>query len=294
MKQKIGTIVFTFIVIIGITTVIISRHYDSSVPAFWKTDSITLSMFEDSLTDIQNEYASKWEKRDTIRQKKKELPPVNRHNFDPNTADSIELLQQGFLPWQVSNMIKYRNKGGKWRKPEDIRKIYGVDSAFYAAIEPYIQINDSLFAKRDSTAFDTTRIYTVKRDTIIELNTADTTSLQLIKHIGSYTARKIIAYRDKLGGFYSIEQLSEIKDLPTGTFDNIKNSLQVNPTLIRQININRASISQMARHPYIRAEQAKNIYDYRRRNLKIKSLDEIKNFFEDNDWQRILPYLALE
>lgn len=296
MKQKTGTIAFAIIVIIGIIVISMSKHYKTGIPAFWTADSATIHLFEDSIIDLQTAYEAKWEQQNK-KYPKPSLPPLNRHIFDPNTADSIELLEQGFLPWQVGNMMKYRSKGGKWKKAEDVRKIYGVDSTFYAEIEPYILINDSLFALPDSTKSDSSKLhFTVKKDTIIELNSADTAELQLIKHIGSFTARQIVFYRERLGGFYNVRQLEEIKDLHADTYDKIKDSFTVDTTLIKTININRASVSQLGKHPYIRAQQAKAIYDYRRRQIKIKDLSEIQQLgiFDSEEWLRIRRYLSLE
>ena len=294
MKQKAGTIIFIIIVITCLIITYCIGNRQTSIPPISHTDSTLVRLFEDSLINMKKEYESRYTYNDSTRKRyKSQLPPVNRHTFDPNTADSIELLEQGFKPWQVRNMLKYRAKGGKWKKSEDMLKIYGVDSAFYAELEPYIHINDSLLKQTDTLRHDTTIHYALKKDTIIELNTADTTDLKQIRHIGDYVANRIIWYRNKLGGYYTVEQIAEIKDLPEGTFDKIKGNLTVNPELIKKIDINKANVSELSRHPYIRTEQAKQIYKYRREKIRIKDIGEIHDLeiFTEKEWQQLLPYL---
>ena len=109
------------------------------------------------------------------------------HEFDPNTADSIELLQLGFKPWMAKNMLKYRAKNGVYRKKESLRKIYGMTDELYAQIEPYIVITlpQDSFAKSDSIP---ERNWQIKKDTILELNSCDTAELQYLKGIRRFEA----------------------------------------------------------------------------------------------------------
>lgn len=126
--------------------------------------------------------------------------------FDPNTADSTTLLSLGLPSRMVKNILHYRNKQGKFRYPEDFRKIYGLTEEQYRTLYPYIQIT------KDFSSKDTVRLLTaqsVQRDTlmkylpgtIISLNSADTTELKKIPGIGSSIARMMVNYRERLGGF---------------------------------------------------------------------------------------------
>lgn len=158
---------------------------------------------------------------------------------------------------------------------------------------------DSLRGYRDSLhGLDSLYIprYT-KRDTIVELNSADTTSLCLIWGVGRYVARKILRYRYELGGYYSPEQIREIDELQgrvSDRLDTIISHLTACPDSIRRIPVNRCSVSTMARHPYIRYSQAEAIYEYRRRHLHVGSIDEIRQLgcFTEDELERISYYLS--
>ena len=201
--------------------------------------------------------------------------------FDPNTADSTELLRLGLQPWQVRNIYKYRAAGGVYRKPRDFARLYGLTLKQYRRLEPYIRIKEEdmpadnyFYAYEPIEERDTVR-YPIKiqSDERIVLNRADTTTLRKVPGIGSHFARKIVEYRRRLGGFYRVQQLLEIEDFPETAiaFFIIPDSTQPKPC----INVNRLSLNELKRHPYINFYQARDIVDYRRLHGPIKSLKEL-------------------
>ena len=201
--------------------------------------------------------------------------------FDPNTADSAQLLRLGLQPWQVRNIYKYRAAGGVYRKPRDFACLYGLTLKQYRRLEPYIRIKEEdmpadnyFYAYEPIEERDTVR-YPIKiqSDERIVLNRADTTTLRKVPGIGSHFARKIVEYRRRLGGFYRVQQLLEIEDFPETAiaFFIIPDSTQPKPC----INVNRLSLNELKRHPYINFYQARDIVDYRRLHGPIKSLKEL-------------------
>ena len=105
----------------------------------------------------------------------------------------------------------------------------------------------------------------------IDLNAADTTSLKRVPGIGSYFARRVVAYRERLGGFYSTDQLFEIEGFPEGAVD----FLVCPSAATRRLNVNKATLSQLRQHPYFNFYQAKAIIDYRRLKGPLHSLDDL-------------------
>lgn len=220
--------------------------------------------------------------------------------FDPNTADSLTLRQLGLRPWQVRNLLKYRAANGRFRKKEDFRKLYGLTDSAYAALEPFIAI---VPIKRDTflrdTISDSLRVHYVsrKRDTIIELNSADTATLQFIRGIGPYTATRIVLYRKQLGGYVSAEQLREIDRMPHTDWDSIIPHFVVCKDSVRRISLNSASIERLYAHPYLSFTQAKALYTLRRRHITISSMDKLKQVLPEDsairtsDLERLAPYL---
>lgn len=216
--------------------------------------------------------------------------------FNPNTADSITLVHLGLKPWQAHNLLRYRAKGGRYRKAEDMKRLYGMTDELYTRIEPWIQI-DSLQTGKDSITRDTLLYVRVeKKDTILELNSTDTAELQLLRGVGRYMAKRIIRYRNELGGYARIEQVREIEDIASLVTDTILAHMRVTPDSIRPIAVNRYNIEQLMRHPYLSFTQAQALYNYRRRHIRIHSIDEIAELseFSHQDLLRLSPYLSFE
>ncbi len=226
------------------------------------------------------------------------------HPFDPNTADSLSLLQLGFKRWQVRNLYKYRAAGGCYRHKEDLRRLYGMTDSMYCALEPYICIDTTRFARVDTAAHYVPLYVSHKRDTIIELNSADTTSLQCIRGIGSGIAKQIIRYRQQLGGYCSAEQVREIANLQqydadtlmSFCFDSVLPHLWAEADSVHPIAVNHASVQRLQRHPYLRFEQAQALYTLRRNRFRLSHIEELQSLscFSDSDIIRLTPYLSFE
>lgn len=135
----------------------------------------------------------------------------------------------------------------------------------------------------------------LKKDTILDLNHCDTTELQYIRGIGRYTAVQIVQYRERLGGFYSPKQL---KDEVFGklSLDTLLHHFTADPKDITPLRINSCDISTLQRHPYVRYEQAKAIYQLRRRKVRLSSIDDLRTLPElsDSALHRLAPYLLFE
>ena len=232
--------------------------------------------------------------------------------FDPNVADSTQLLELGLKPWQVRSIYRYRAKGGVFSKPEDFAQVYGLTVKKYLELLPYIHISpeyreaSEVYGRKahktnrsqrrwqhdegergikESFSPDApanvvsggfsrdTVLYPVKLKVgeVIDLNTADTTKLKKVPGIGSYFAKKVVAYREKLGGFYSTDQLLEIEGFP----EDVADFFSLDANMVRRMNVNKMSIGQMMKHPYISFSMAKAIADRRRLKGPLTSLDDL-------------------
>ena len=278
-------------VIIAATLVGMKYLQPADEPTILVEDSVKTD-FKDYQTKQDSLYKAKWKKtykRDTI--------AIQMQVFDPNTVDSTTLLHLGFKPWQAKNMLKYRAKGGKYRKKEDLKKLYGMTDSMYLALTPYIYIKDSIVvdsARIDSVHMDTLPKWnSTKKDTILNLRTADTTELKLIRGIGSYRAKMIVRYREQLGGYAQVEQIMEARGMDKVIADSILPHFYIDSVVVNKIPINHIRPEVLQRHPYLNFEQAKAIYEYRRKHIRIKSAEELKKIkgLSPTDIEKILIYL---
>lgn len=227
-----------------------------------------------------------------------------RFAFDPNTADSTQLLRLGLSPWQVRGIYRYRAKGGVYRQPTDFARVYGLTLKQYRELEPYIHISPDYRPAAATVATSAAHVASAqgaaRRDTVrypvklrptqhISLNRSDTSMLKRVPGIGSYYARRIVDYRERLGGYHSVDQLLEIEGMPEEALAYIK----IDAVALRRININRLTLAQLRRHPYISHFQARAIVDYRRLKGPLTSLQQLSTLpdFTAEDIERLRPYV---
>lgn len=220
--------------------------------------------------------------------------------FDPNTTDSITFSAMGLPGWMAKNILRYRSKGGVFRKPEDFRKIYGLTDEQYTTLLPYIYISEK-YQARDTIRLlsepiiqnaDTTRIFKYPEGTIVNLNQADTTELKKIPGIGSAIARRIVNYRNRLGGYHHISQLQEIDLIP----DQLTRWFNIQTGETKRINLNKVGIERLKAHPYFNFYQAKVIVEHRKRKGNLKRLDQLAFYeeFTEIDLKKIEPYICFD
>lgn len=237
----------------------------------------------------QNQYSKKYN-----RAIEKKSPMVwDPISFDPNNA-KIETWERFSLSRkQATSILNYVFKGGVFKVKGDVSKMYVVDKQLYAKMKPFILLPDSL-VKIDGNLSYKNKGFSV--DTlVIELNQTDTTQLKKLKGIGSYYARQIIFYRDKLGGYYAIEQLYEIERMRTETVQKILPFIKVDKNRVKKIKINSYSAPEMVRHPYITWNMAIGIQDYRDFTRKFKSTHQLVEIglLNEEIYSKLVPYLEL-
>lgn len=291
-EQWLG-VVLLVVLIVGTLVAVKHLKPQAEVDTTWANDS-TRTQFVDYQQKQDSMHKEQWKKkypRDTI--------AIRMQMFDPNTADSSTLVHLGFKPWQAKNMLKYRAKGGKYRQVEDLKRLYGMTDSMYQALLPYICIAraevDSL--ERDSVMRDSLpKWVSENKDTILNLRTADTTELKMIRGIGSYRARQIVRYREQLGGFVRVEQVLEVKGMEKLEADSVVKWFVLDSVVVEQINVNQVSAQRLAKHPYLRFEQAKAIYELRRRKVRLNSIKDLDRLdcIDMTTLEKVAPYLNFD
>ncbi|MFH1121089.1 MAG: helix-hairpin-helix domain-containing protein [Bacteroidota bacterium] len=230
--------------------------------------------------------------RESVRQK------MVLFQFDPNTLSESGWARMGFSAKQAKGIIKYREKGGRFRKKEDLKKLYAVSDEVYILIEPYIMITDR---KPESDRTFTERSKFDIQPGIVperyqaELNSADSAELVKVYGIGPATAKRIIRYRERLGGYVNREQLREVAGVDSSRYEMIKEGVFADPDVVRKIDINKSSISQLREHPYIDYYIAKAIVDNRIKKGAYSSPDELREIplIYDALYQKLRPYISI-
>lgn len=228
--------------------------------------------------------------------------------FNPNKATIDDFLLLGIPENAANNIVKYRNAGGVFKKPDDLAKIHGLPDSVFLRLKVFIDIPQEVKKqsivkqqnnKSKSTNEDKTEVSKVDKPvkyaqpTKININTADSAQLVALRGIGAILAKRIITYRDNLGGFYSIEQLREVRNLPYDTYINICEYIYVDTTKIKKLNINNFRYNQLSKHPYITIAQINSILENRKIRGKFNKPSELVkyNIMDSVAYKRIEPYI---
>jgi len=197
---------------------------------------------------------------------------IERFKFNPNTLSDSGYAALGFSEKEINTLRNYQAAGGSFEIKRDFAKLFFVDEDEYIQLESFIdlpaskpkkvatELSEKTFHEPKVKWSDTasTEIYSFKEFTC-NLNTADTNELKKLSGIGSFYARKIVEYRIELGGYHTIAQLLELWKMTPEKIDKFASQIEINPSEIRQININEASAQLLAKHPYVTFGEASKI-----------------------------------
>lgn len=222
--------------------------------------------------------------------------PAVATQFDPNSVTNTQLKTFGLPDKTISGWLNYLAKGGKFRFKEDIQRLYSLSENDYNRLLPFVLLPSKQETANATVPATYSGGYT-KRNAIaaIDINSAETTQWVNLPGIGEGWARKILGWRDKLGGFATIEQVAETRYLPDSIFQKAKPYLICPQSEIRRISINTADFQTLNEHPYIETKHARWIVAYRDQHGIYRSLDDLLKIPEMKpDWlAKVRPYLSV-
>jgi competence protein ComEA len=238
---------------------------------------------------------------------KEAKPKRTLFTFDPNTCDDAAWTALGFTQGQIKSIRNFIGKGGSFKTKADLSKMYVISQEEYEELYPYIALPDAI-------AYDNTNNYANKpkdynsnsynangyqkfdySTILIEINSADTVEFKKLKGIGGFLARKIVEYRNKLGGYYSTEQLQEVYRMTPEKVDTIRKNIVADVALIKKINVNTATVEVLSKHPYLNSSQAKTLVAYREQHGPFKTVEGIKKcvLIDAVTYEKVKHYLEV-
>ena len=214
--------------------------------------------------------------------------------INPNEASYEDFLTIGLSPKQAKSCVAFVKKSGRFYKKEDLLKMYTITEEDYERVQKFIHINNVSFKKKETIKKEKEPKKDVTSVKIsVAINSCDTADLMRLPKIGAFRAKKIIEQRDKLGGFYSCEQLSAIYSMDSALVQELQPYIIIDTAHIKKINLNTATFKEMVKHPLISYEQTKDIMNYKRIVGTIKNAEELRknNILTGDDYEILKFYV---
>jgi competence ComEA-like helix-hairpin-helix protein len=294
-KEKNGIIVIVFINLLLIFTPFI---YENLFPEKEETTVDLISELK-TLEEIQKDSIKKfgehvqWSEENQHQvetQQGQSETKTELFNFNPNVITELEWMKLGVSEKTAKSIQKYISKGGQFRKPEDIKKIWGIPESLANKLIPFVQIPEvkSTYEKEFSKK-------NLQDLSFIDINKADSTTWESLPGIGPTLAKRIILYREKLGGFLNISQLLEVWGLQDSVLQKSKNRLILGGE-IKKININLVTFEALKTHPYIGYKSANAIINYRNQHGNFNRLEDIQKIvqIDEKSYNRFVVYLIIK
>lgn len=217
--------------------------------------------------------------------------------FDPNTISQVDLEKTGLEHFLAKRIINYRNKGGQFYKPEDVARIYDMDTNWLKEADPYLVFPERELSswKNDIAKKDTSEWKTAPKP-LIDINRADSGELVTIAGVGPFYASEIVELRGQLGGFFDLNQLNDVYRMRPETIEKIAAAVFIDSTAVKHIHVNSASVEELADHAYLDWKTAKIIVAYRKAHGPyLQSADILQTDVVSQDvYLKIAPYLSFE
>lgn len=228
--------------------------------------------------------------------------------FNPNRISKDSMIRLGIPEFLAQRILNYRSKGGYFYETSDLSHIYDFPDSLYQRLSVWVVLDKPNLVERQRPHTDlqnkrakATVVLKEPKEVafdvpvLVDINAADTVSLQNIYGIGSIYARRIVAYRELLGGYVHIDQLREVYGLTDTLFQKIEAFVTLSDTVrIATIPINLADFKTLVAHPYISYEMTKSIMSAKSQYGKFRNLEDLFRL-EDVDSSlvfKLAPYLS--
>jgi competence protein ComEA len=256
--------------------------------------SIILYVFScNKINEPQYEYA--------LAPKQTHKKPQNAevHNdtiIDINSAQYHDFIAIGLPAYIAQRIMNYKEKGGRFYEKEDIKKIYGLRNIMYEKIEHniYVGLTSKTKTKRIAGEKKSEKSKPQKAvSPLFNINTCSKEELVKVYMIGDFRAQKIIEYRDKLGGFFSFDQILEVYSIDSLVLQQLQKATYIDTNTIARININTCTFKELLNHPYCSYNMTKDIFSYKKIQGNIDAITELRdnNILEHAEFVKIQRYL---
>ena len=260
-NQRTG--VFCLLVVIGVFQVIYCFiDFNSVIPK---------SLEKENWLSLQH-------KINSIKQEKLQFVP-KIYPFNPNFITDFKGYKLGMSVAEIDRLLAFRKQNKYVNSSKEFQAVTKISDSLLAVISPYFKFPDWVKNKKESLDYKNySKTTFAKKEKIVILDINQATKEDLIKiyGIGEATSLRILKFKESLGGFVSMDQMNDVWGLSPEVIENLNSHFKVSaqPT-VNKIDINNASIKELAQFPYFNYQIAKQIVTFRSMNGDFKNKDDL-------------------
>lgn len=225
--------------------------------------------------------------------------------FNPNEISKSTWVSLGLSPYQADGVLRFKNKIGGFESRRDLERVYVLPEGWFdrhrndillPEEKPKPQYTEHSTSKTNQFTTEYSENKPARISIAVELNGADSVQLIGIRGVGAKSARQVLRYRNALGGFHSLEQLTEIRYLHPSVLEKLSEVAVIDSNMIQRMNLNEVTVEELAKHPYLSWKMAQSIIDMRTHRTKFHHIDDLLEHHRMSDslFQRIRPYIYVE
>lgn len=297
--ERLGAIVLLILIIVVALAPFLHRFLQPSTKVDFTAFRQAAQQFENQQEELRAHNATPPPPTQSPEKIVSTPPVLQLRPFDPNGLSPEEWGAMG-IPSHISrNIHNYLKAGGRFRYKHDLARIYTIDDALFAALEPYIEL--PLKPAAPTTAPENPSPAEKKAEPLpsapehllIDINLADSAGFTRLYGIGPVFSRRIVEYREKLGGFHSKAQLLEVFGMDSTRMAGIADQVVADSASLRKLDINTASFEQLLHHPYITYNVANSIISLRKQHGPFHQVEDVQKsaLIDQALFSKLAPYL---
>lgn len=199
--------------------------------------------------------------------------------FNPNFITDYKGYTLGMNVVEIDRLHAYRKEGKYVNSPQEFQTITKISDSLLQAISPYFKFPDWVKNKKESVGYvhyEKKSLVKKEKKVLIDINQATQEDLIKIYGIGEGISLRILKFKESLGGFVSMEQMNDVWGLSPEVIQRLNDNFKiVSPPDVKKIDINNASLKEIAEFPYFKYTLAKEIVKHRSMNGDFKNATDL-------------------
>lgn len=218
--------------------------------------------------------------------------PWKLHPFNPNRTKAVEYKKMGYPPGFIDALFQFKREHNFINSEEEFLSLWPFTSSQIQDIRANIELTykpvQTVGYQREFAG----QKHKSAKHLSIRINHADTAEWMQVRGIGPVLAKRIVLYRNLLGGFHHPNQLYEVYGLDSNVI-NPQFIEFISDGILNKLPVNQLDAKELSRHPYLTWKEAGSLVQYRKQHGKYNAMRDLKKVMalDSNRLKKLEPYL---